>query len=80
MKGTDTTRTSEITPDIVTTEGYAGDYKQVFNLKAGVTKIRVYMWIEGQDVDSLETVSSGLNLAVVINFFKDIAGYEYYND
>lgn len=24
---------------------------EVFNLKAGITKIRVYIWIEGQDVD-----------------------------
>lgn len=52
----------------------------IFKLPDGITKFRVYVWIEGQDVDSLETVSSGLNLAVVINFFKDIAGYEYYND
>ena len=55
-------------------------YLQIFSLSKGISKVRIYMWIEGQDVDSLETVSSGLNLAVVINFFKDIAGYEYYND
>ena len=24
---------------------------EMFNLKAGITKIRVYIWIEGQDVD-----------------------------
>lgn len=67
MKGTDTTRTSEITPDIVTTEGYAGDYKQVFNLKAGVTKIRVYMWIEGQDVDC-ENNASGTDISFNLQF------------
>lgn len=52
----------------------------IFKLPDGITKFRVYVWVEGQDVDSLETVSAGLHLAVVINFYKDIAGYEYYND
>lgn len=27
------------------------DYQSVFTLKTGITKIRIYMWIEGQDVD-----------------------------
>lgn len=27
------------------------DYQPVFTLRPGITKIRVYMWIEGQDVD-----------------------------
>ena len=27
------------------------DFVQVFSLKGGITKIRIYMWIEGQDVD-----------------------------
>ena len=27
------------------------EYQEVFVLKSGITKIRVYMWIEGQDVD-----------------------------
>ena len=27
------------------------EYKQVFTLRSGITKMRIYMWIEGQDVD-----------------------------
>jgi hypothetical protein len=27
------------------------EYQQVFTLRSGITKIRIYMWIEGQDVD-----------------------------
>lgn len=27
------------------------DYQQIFNLKNGITKVRVYIWLEGQDVD-----------------------------
>lgn len=52
----------------------------IFQLPNGITKFRVYVWVEGQDVDSLNTKSEGLDLSVVINFFKDLAGYEYYND
>lgn len=27
------------------------EYQQVFTLRSGITKMRIYMWIEGQDVD-----------------------------
>ena len=27
------------------------DNVQVFSLQSGITKVRIYMWIEGQDVD-----------------------------
>ena len=47
-------------------------------LKAGVTKIRVYIWLEGQDVDSLETHSTGAPIDVVLDFIKDLAGYDGY--
>lgn len=33
------------------------DQQQIFSLQAGITKIRVYMWIEGQDVDCENTAS-----------------------
>lgn len=36
------------------------DY-QIFQLKAGVTKMRVYMWIEGQDIDC-ENNASGTDI------------------
>ena len=34
----------------------------VFSLKADITKVRMYMWIEGQDVDC-EDDASGSNIA-----------------
>ena len=48
----------------------------IFELPNGITKYRVYIWLEGQDMDSLETFSRGASLAVNIDFFKDTAGYE----
>lgn len=34
-------------------------YQQVFHLDKGVTKIRIYMWVEGQDVDCEDYASGG---------------------
>ena len=49
-------------------EGNTGtDRLKVFSLSAGVTKIRVYMWIEGQDVDC-ENNASGANLTYKVGF------------
>jgi hypothetical protein len=48
----------------------------IFAIPNGITKLRVYVWIEGQDVDSLETNSKGAVLAIAINFVKDLAGYQ----
>ena len=39
------------------------------NLAAGVTKVRVYMWIEGQDVDC-ENMASGTNVNFNVQFSK----------
>ena len=47
---TNTTDTQAVTPDIRTVYGNTA-YNQIFALTAGVTKFRVYMWIEGQDID-----------------------------
>ena len=49
--------------------------KPLFDLPDGITKIRVYLWIEGQDIDSLETDSDGADLSISINFIKDTQGY-----
>lgn len=51
----------------------------VFKLPSGYTKFRIYVWVEGQDLDSLETISEGTKLDININLRKDIAGYEYYD-
>ena len=45
-------------PEIQTAKGNTED-KFAFNLTAGVTKVRVYMWVEGQDVDCEDNASGG---------------------
>ena len=40
--------------------------------------MRVYVWIEGQDIDSLETDSEGAEVSISINFIKDTYGYTEY--
>lgn len=62
-----------VTPQIRTTVDNA-EYKQLVSLSKGVTKIRVYMWIEGQDVDC-ENNASGGNIAFNLQFStSDSAG------
>jgi len=48
----------------------------LFQVPHGYTKARIYVWIEGQDIDSLETLSEGAAIEIAINFIKDLAGYE----
>lgn len=45
-----TTFTTAVTPTIRTNAGRTG-YTEFMELQTGVTKFRVYMWLEGQDVD-----------------------------
>lgn len=52
----------------------------IFKIPNGITKARVYVWIEGQDIDSLETNSKGTDIDLSLNFIKDTAGWESYND
>ena len=40
---------------------------EIFTLKAGITKIRVYMWVEGQDVDCENNASIG-NMSLNLQF------------
>lgn len=47
----------------------------IFQIPNGITKFRVYVWIEGQDIDSLETYSLGAAINLGIGFEKDLAGY-----
>ena len=51
----------------------------LFTVPDGITKARVYLWIEGQDIDSLETDSTGAEIYVDINFVKDTNGYQAFN-
>ena len=47
-----------VTSNYKTTAANA-DYTQIFGLTAGVTKVRIYMWVEGQDVDCENSASGG---------------------
>ena len=52
----------------------------LFQIPDGITKTRVYLWIEGQDIDSLETESEGAELTVSINITKDTLGYSTFDE
>lgn len=54
--------------------------RPIFELPDGITKVRIYVWIEGQDIDSLETKSEGADVSVLINLIKDTAGYDAFNE
>ena len=50
-----------ITPNILT-KATETDYKTAFAINEGITKVRVYMWVEGQDVDC-ENNASGSDIS-----------------
>ena len=52
------TKFANVSPSYSTKEGFSTK-QQIFSLNAGVSKIRVYMWIEGQDVDCENSASGG---------------------
>lgn len=54
--------------------------RSIFEIPDGITKVRIYIWLEGQDIDSLETRSEGADAAVIINLIKDTAGYDAFNE
>ena len=47
----------------------------VFELPSGISKYRIYIWVEGEDVDVIKTSSPGYRLIFGIDFRKDNAGY-----
>ena len=53
--------------------------RPIFDIPDGITKARIYLWVEGQDIDSLETDSEGAELFVDISFIKDTVGYDTFN-
>lgn len=69
LNSTDSTYFSQVNPAIKTAENNAA-YNNFFTLNAGVTKVRVYMWVEGQDVDC-ENNASGSGFDVVMAFSLD---------
>ncbi len=69
LNSTDSAKFTQVTPTIKTgTDGIPSTaYQSVFQLQAGITKVRIYMWIEGQDVDC-EDGASGSNLTYALQF------------
>ena len=51
----------------------------LFTIPHGITKTRVYVWIEGGDIDNIETDSEGAEVAINLNFVKDVYGWESYD-
>ena len=58
LDSTDPTKFAAVTPAIQTVSGNS-TRTAFLTLSPGVTKIRVYMWIEGQDIDCENTASGG---------------------
>lgn len=64
-----TSYVTAITPNYTTIESFATS-QQVFSLTAGITKVRFYMWLEGQDVDC-ENHASGGSATFNVQFSTD---------
>ncbi len=62
---------TQITPDIKTGTTMTA-YQKFDDLEAGITKYRVYMWVEGQDYDC-ENNASGANIKYDLQFSLDSA-------
>ena len=69
LTSTDSSLFSQVNPAIKTPSNNTS-YNNFFTLTAGVTKVRVYMWVEGQDVDC-ENNASGASFDVVMSFSLD---------
>lgn len=54
--------------------------RAIFEIPNGITKARIYVWIEGQDIDSLETDSEGAEVEIGIDFTKDTTGWDAFNE
>lgn len=57
---------AKVTPDIATTASHTGA-TTTLTLKSGVTKVRVYFWVEGQDVDA-ENDATGSDMKLNLEF------------
>lgn len=66
LNSKDTESFAEVTPSIRTKASNDASNK-VFDLKKGITKVRIYMWIDGQDVDC-ENNASGSDITYDVQF------------
>ena len=67
-------------PNFTLQENRVDISRPLFQIPDGITKVRIYIWVEGQDVDSFETYSTGSDISITLNFIKDTAGFDYYNE
>lgn len=65
LASTDEKYFSTVTPAYKTKD--TGEKVSMLTLKAGITKVRIYMWVEGQDVDC-ENTASGTDISYTIKF------------
>ena len=61
------TNFKSVTPTLKTPDGALASDQNWFSLDAGITKVRFYLWIEGQDVDC-ENTASGDAITYNMNF------------
>ena len=66
LNSKDTASFEEVTPSIRTKASNDASNK-VFDLKKGITKVRIYMWVDGQDVDC-ENNASGSDITYDVQF------------
>ena len=50
-------------------------HKELFVIDQGITKVRVYLWLEGQDVDNYDVIA-GDSIKINFGFTKDRYGIE----
>jgi hypothetical protein len=72
LSSTDSSKFAQVTPDLKTTIGNSQNFAFT-QLPVGVTKIRVYMWVEGQDIDCENTASGG-KISFNLGFSLDAPG------
>ena len=68
VKNGNSTYTNTMTP--IVTSSTTTAYTQVFQLTTGITKYRIYMWIEGQDIDC-ENNATGSNIVFKLQLSTD---------
>ena len=64
---TPATNFKQVTPQLATADGALTADQEWFTLTAGITKVRFYLWVEGQDVDC-ENNASGDAISYNMNF------------
>ena len=68
----DATKFKDVTITYKTKDGFT-HYVPIFSLTAGITKVRIYMWVEGQDVDC-ENNASGGNIDFDLQITTELPG------